>query len=101
MTPLTQEKSVACRADSPKVTEEEIAELHPQVPDWQLTIEDGIQKLARVYRFRNFAQALASTNAVGSLAESEGHHPRMVTEWGWTSPGGLTRSAGSIAMTSL
>jgi len=79
---LTQEKCVACRADSPHVTEQEIAELHPQVSEWKLITEEGIRKLERVFRFPNFTQALSFTNAVGNLAEAEGHHPRLVTEWG-------------------
>lgn len=82
MTTLTQEKCVACRADSPHVTDEEIAGLHPQVPEWKLGFEDRIRKLERVFRFRNFVQALTFTNAVGNLAEAEGHHPLLVTEWG-------------------
>ena len=82
MTQLSEERCVACHADSPHVTDEEVAELKPLVPDWDLMVEKGIRKLERTYRFRNFAQALAFTNAVGDLAETEGHHPRLVTEWG-------------------
>ena len=82
MTQLAQEKCVACRADSPHVTDQEVAELHPLVPDWSIVVEDGVRKLDRAFRFRNFAQALAFTDAVGGVAEDEGHHPRLVTEWG-------------------
>ena len=82
MAGLTSEKCVACNADSPHVTDEEIAKFSPQVPEWDLIEEDGIRKLRRVFRFRDFVQALALTNAVGGLAEAEGHHPRLVTEWG-------------------
>ena len=82
MPQLVQEKCVACRADSPHVTDQEVGELQPQVPDWKIIVEDGIRKLDRVFRFTSFAQALAFTNSVGDLAESEGHHPRLVTEWG-------------------
>jgi 4a-hydroxytetrahydrobiopterin dehydratase len=35
-----------------------------------------------VFRFDDFAQALAFTNAVGELAEAENHHPALLTEWG-------------------
>ncbi|MBM2826047.1 MAG: phhB [Dehalococcoidia bacterium] len=79
---LTQQKCVACRADSPSVTEQEIAELQPQVSQWEIIHEDGIPKLDRVFRFRDFAGALAFTNAVGAIAEDEGHHPRLITDWG-------------------
>src|SRR5512135_2978868 len=79
---LVHLKCVACRADSPRVTEAEIAELQPQVPDWQLLDRDGILQLERVYKFKNFVEALAFTNRVGEAAEEEGHHPAILLEWG-------------------
>ncbi|MDE0029209.1 MAG: 4a-hydroxytetrahydrobiopterin dehydratase [Deltaproteobacteria bacterium] len=82
MSQLTEEKCVACRADAPVVTSQEIQELKPHMPDWAMIEEDGIPKLDRLFKFRNFAQALAFTAAVGDIAEEEGHHPRIVTEWG-------------------
>ncbi len=41
-----------------------------------------MKRLQRVYRFENFADALAFTVRVGELAESERHHPSLLTEWG-------------------
>jgi len=82
--PLTQEKCVACRRDAPTVTDAEVAELLPQVPDWELVEVDGIRRLTRVFPADDFAQALEFTNAVGELAEAEGHHPALLTEWGRT-----------------
>ena len=79
---LAREKCVACRADSPRVTDDEIAELQPQVQEWRLTEVDGIKRLERTFRFRNFAGALDFTVRVGEAAESEGHHPRLTVEWG-------------------
>jgi 4a-hydroxytetrahydrobiopterin dehydratase len=75
---------VACRRDAPTVTDEEIAELRPQVPDWELLEVDGILRLRRVYPAADFAEALAFTARVGELAETEGHHPALLTEWGRT-----------------
>ena len=82
MTQLRQERCVACRRDSPRVTDEEISQLHPLVSEWSLAQEDDISRLHREFRFPDFKQALAFTAAVGELAEEEGHHPRLVTEWG-------------------
>ena len=82
MSSLTSEKCVACRRDAPQVTAAEIEELRPQVPDWELVERDGIPRLERVLRFANFAEALAFTNRVGVLAEAQGHHPALLTEWG-------------------
>ena len=82
MTELYRAKCTACRRDSPPVTAGEIADLHPAVADWTLVDEAGIPKLDRAFRFRTFVDALAFTNALGELAEAEGHHPRLTTEWG-------------------
>lgn len=34
------------------------------------------------FKFKDFAEALAFTNKVGQIAEEEGHHPSILTEWG-------------------
>lgn len=79
---LTNEKCAACRRDSPRVTVAEIQELKPQLPQWTLLEREGIERLERVFTVRDFAQALSITNRVGALAEAEGHHPAILTEWG-------------------
>ena len=79
---LINEKCTACRRDSPRATEAEVLELKPQIPEWRLLEREGIERLERVYRFANFAEALSFTNRVGALAEEEGHHPAILTEWG-------------------
>ena len=84
METLATMKCVACRRDAPTVTDEEAAELRPQVPDWELVEIDGIKRLQRVFSFPNFAGALNFTKSVGRLAEEEGHHPALLTEWGRT-----------------
>jgi 4a-hydroxytetrahydrobiopterin dehydratase len=81
---LTAESCVACRRDAPTVSDSEIAELVPQIPDWELVEVDGIKRLQRVFRFDDFAQALDFTRTIGALAETEGHHPALLTEWGRT-----------------
>ena len=70
-----------------------------QIPGWQTLIHDGIPRLERIFRFRNFAEALEFTVKVGELAERENHHPAILTEWGkatitwWTHAiGGLHRN---------
>lgn len=79
---LAAERCVACRPDAPAVGDAEIAALRSQIPDWRVIERDGIRRLERVFTFPDFAQALAFTNWVGALAEAEGHHPALLTEWG-------------------
>jgi 4a-hydroxytetrahydrobiopterin dehydratase len=62
-------------------------------------MRDGIPQLERIFKFKIFAQAVAFTLKVGELAETEKHHPAILTEWGnvtvtwWTyAIGGLHRN---------
>ncbi len=82
MEKLVELKCVPCRGDEPPLAAEEMAQYRPQVPEWQIVEWEGIQRLERVFRFKNFVQALAFTNRVGELAEEEDHHPALLTEWG-------------------
>lgn len=82
MNSLSNFRCVPCRGGEPVLTDEEIAELKPQVPEWVVNEVDGIRQLERVFKFKNFVQALEFTNRVGALAEAEGHHPALLTEWG-------------------
>ena len=79
---LSKQKCVACRKDAPHVTNAEMVEFLPQIPEWRLIERSGIRQLERVYSFQIFADALAFTNRVGALAEKENHHPAILTEWG-------------------
>lgn len=99
MESLKTQGCVPCRAGAPTVTDQEVAELKPQVPDWEIIEVDGERRLRRRFSFRDFAGALDFTSRVGAIAEEEGHHPALLTEWGsvtvswWTHKiGGLHRN---------
>jgi 4a-hydroxytetrahydrobiopterin dehydratase len=99
MSELASQQCEACRADAPKVSDEELRELMQLIPDWQPLVVDGALQLRREFTFRNFKESLAFTNRLGELAEAEFHHPGILTEWGkvtvswWTHKiGGLHRN---------
>jgi 4a-hydroxytetrahydrobiopterin dehydratase len=79
---LARMKCVACRSGEPTVAEAEIAGYVPLIPDWKIVESSGVRRLERVFAVKDFVQALAFTNQVGELAEAEGHHPAILTEWG-------------------
>lgn len=79
---LSGQRCEACRRDSPRVTPDEVAALLPQIPEWELVDHNGVDRLVRSFKFPDFGSALAFTNQVGQLAEAEGHHPKLETEWG-------------------
>ena len=96
---LARERCVACRRDSPRVTDDDIVELHPTVAEWGLTEDDGVNRLDRTFEVKGFADAMALADMVGSAAEEEGHHPDIHLAWGsvgveiWTHKiNGLTES---------
>jgi len=82
MTKLAIGQCVACRAGEPTLTDAEINDLHPQILEWQIKEVDGVNRLERTFKFKNFLEAIAFTNKIGLIAEEEDHHPLIITEWG-------------------
>lgn len=95
--PLHQKKCTPCQGDTPSLKGKELSDLHAQLmKEWEIV--DG-HHLRKEFRFRNFQQALDFVNAVGKIAEAEGHHPDIYLSWGkvvleiWTHKiNGLTES---------
>jgi len=94
---LAKKQCVPCRGGVPALQNDEIKSLLGQLGgDWEV-VED--HHLEKEYEFRDFAAALAFTNAVGAVAEEQGHHPDIYLAWGkvglriWTHKiDGLTES---------
>jgi 4a-hydroxytetrahydrobiopterin dehydratase len=93
---LADKNCVPCRGGVPRLTRENIAPLSAQLPTWEVVDHHHLQ---RTFSFANFREALDFTNAVGELAERQGHHPDIHLAWGkvkieiWTHKiDGLTES---------
>jgi len=82
MSDLAQMKCVACRGGEPLLTEQKISTLQPDVPEWQVIEVEGIKRLERSFKLKNFIEAMALTSKIAMVAEKEDHHPLIVTEWG-------------------
>ncbi len=93
---LEFEHCVACRPDAPAVNAEEKSLLLPQIPEWRIVERGGEERLERVFTFPDFARALEFTDRVGALAEEEGHHPALLTEWGRTTVTWWTHAIGGL-----
>ena len=79
---LSQQQCEACRVGAPQVTDKQLPDLQAQIPHWSLETRDGVRQLERMFKFPDYAAALAFTQRVGELAEAEGHHPLILVEWG-------------------
>ncbi|MEO1404198.1 MAG: 4a-hydroxytetrahydrobiopterin dehydratase [Cyanobacteria bacterium J06635_1] len=84
-TALLQQTCIPCHGNVPPVTASEITELLAEIPKWSMIKQNGEPRLQRVYQFKDFKTALAFTQQVGEIAEAEGHHPTILTEWGQVS----------------
>ena len=82
MSDLVKQKCVACRADAPRVTDDELPDLLKQIQDWQPVTDDSVLKLNKVFNFDNYSDAISFTNKIAQLAEEEDHHPAILLEWG-------------------
>lgn len=96
MPDLAEQSCVPCRGGVPPLEGTALASFAEQVPEW--SVVDG-HHVEREFTFPNFVEALAFTNKVGELAETEGHHPDIYLAWGkvgvkiWTHKiDGLTES---------
>jgi len=96
MSDLTSQHCEACRVDAPRLTDDEVNDLKPEVPGWDVIEVNNIKHLVRKYTFNDFVSALAFTNQVGELAEAEDHHPALLTEWGSVEVSWWTHKIGGL-----
>jgi len=94
---LANKQCVPCRKGTPPLTGDALSALLAQLGGGWRVIDD--HHLEKEYTFKDFLTALAFTNKVGELAESQGHHPDIYLAWGkvrltiWThSINGLSES---------
>ncbi|WP_194755743.1 4a-hydroxytetrahydrobiopterin dehydratase [Aliidiomarina indica] len=96
MSDLKEMKCEACQAGAPKVSDDELKTLMREIPDWAPIVRDDVMQLERVYKFKNFKQALAFTNKLAELAEAEFHHPGIFLEWGKVTVTWWTHAIGGL-----
>lgn len=93
---LAQQTCVPCSGSLPPATPAEISQFHRQIPHWDVIQVNEISQLQCQYRFSNFAKALDFTNKVGAIAETAGHHPALLTEWGKVTVSWWTHAIGGL-----
>mgnify|MGYP001566774910 CR=1 FL=1 len=103
MTNLSSQSCINCSPEAQPLSNTQLAEYLQQLIGWQIVqgtdANSTLQKLEKTYSFDNYQQSIEFTNRVAELAETEDHHPALLTEWGkvrvtwWThSIGGLHRN---------
>jgi 4a-hydroxytetrahydrobiopterin dehydratase len=78
---LAAKSCTPCRGGVPPLAPEEVSAHQRQTPEW--SVQDEARRIARTFKFRNFAEAFAFVGQVAHLAEAEGHHPDISFGWGY------------------
>jgi len=79
MTDLANQTCEPCRGGTPALTPAEYEPLLTKIDGWSVVNEHHLHK---EYTFPNFVDGLAFVNAVGAIAEEQGHHPDLLLAWG-------------------
>ena len=79
---LAELKCTVCQSDDIPMDDAEIRDKLTGLPGWSVVEEGSVKKLTRVFKFKDYLSVLAFTQKVGLLAEENGHHPTLITEWG-------------------
>ncbi|HEX2792785.1 MAG TPA: 4a-hydroxytetrahydrobiopterin dehydratase [Candidatus Paceibacterota bacterium] len=95
MDKLADRSCVPCDGDFPALAREQAESFMEHIPGWNLS--GDATGISREYRFKDFADALAFTNAVGALAEEEGHHPDIALSWGKVGVSLTTHAIGGLS----
>ena len=93
---LKAEQCEPVSSKSVRVTDQELAGLINEIPDWRPVVSGNKPKLTREFKFDNFRQALDFTIKVGELAEEQDHHPEIVTSYGQTTVLWWTHAIGGL-----
>ena len=81
-TSLSEKTCTPCRGGVPPLAPEEAEGYRArEAPDWSLM--DGVTRIERRFRFKDFREAFAFVARAAELAEAEGHHPDITFGWGY------------------
>jgi len=79
MNSLAQKTCVPCKSGAAALPETEKKRLLAELPEWEI-VED--HHLSRTFKIPKYVEVLNWVNRIGTLAETEGHHPDMLVSWG-------------------
>jgi 4a-hydroxytetrahydrobiopterin dehydratase len=69
-------------ATTPSLNQSDIDHYLGQLEDWRIYEKAGEPRLEKTFTFKDFKQAVTFTNQVAQTADTEDHHPAILTEWG-------------------
>ena len=92
---LTDKKCAPCEGGTPPLARERVEELLRETPEWGVNAE--CKEISRVFKFKDFKEAMIFVNKVAEIAEAEGHHPDITINWNKVSLALSTHSIGGLS----
>lgn len=80
MSELAAKECQPCRGGVPPLSVAECQRLLTELDAWQVVDQHHLEKR---YTFPDFVSSLRWVNAIGDIAEQEGHHPDISLGWGY------------------
>lgn len=80
------------QANAMPLTQTEIDQKIQAVPQWQ----QKKQNIVRIFKFKNFVEAIAFVNQLVEPAEAAGHHPDITIEYNQVTVSLTTHDAGGL-----
>jgi 4a-hydroxytetrahydrobiopterin dehydratase len=81
---------------TPPLPDDKEREYLAQVASWDM-LRNGVHRLTRAFKFRDFRGAMEFVNGVAELAEAEGHHPDIRISWNKVRLELTTHSVGGLS----
>jgi len=77
---LSNKNCVPCEGGQTPMPEVEENRYLEDVNNWDIKRE-GIHKISKQFKFKNFKESMEFVNQVADTAEEEGHHPDIYISW--------------------
>lgn len=77
---LASLKCVPCRGGVPPMEQEKVKLMLDAVSGWTKSAGD-VDKIEKLFKFKNFKEAMVFVDKVAEIAEEEGHHPDIFIQW--------------------
>jgi len=95
MATLLQKKCVPCEGGEPTLKPKEIEKYMLELKDgWEVAKNLKIEKL---FKFKDFKEAMKFVNQVAVLAEQEGHHPEILINYNQVNITNWTHAIGGLS----
>ncbi len=71
---------VPCRGGTPPMEGEKVKLMLDVVPEWTKSVGE-IDKIEKLFKFKDFKEAMLFVNEVAEIAEEQDHHPDIFIQW--------------------